>query len=134
MCRPVSGGAATGTVVRLGSRNALTSRGVTSTTSSVSLRSYRTERNKAPSTGTSPSAGGSAVLRGDRRLAHYTTPTVAGGTAAGSVGALELGLPLVAGLAAYLAVIALVDPGLPRYAFGQARRMVGRTTLAAPAA
>ena len=54
--------------------------------------------------------------------------------AAGSVGALELGLPLAAGLAAYLAVIALVDPGLPRYALGQARRMVGRTTLAAPAA
>jgi len=54
--------------------------------------------------------------------------------AAGSAGALELGLPLAAGLAAYLAVVALVDPGLPRYAFGQVRRMVGRTTLAAPAA
>ncbi|MGH3058427.1 MAG: hypothetical protein ACRDPP_09305, partial [Gaiellaceae bacterium] len=54
--------------------------------------------------------------------------------AAGSVGALELGLPFAAGLAAYLAVIAVVDPGLPRYALGQARRMVGRTTLAAPAA
>jgi hypothetical protein len=52
----------------------------------------------------------------------------------GSVGALELAVPLAAGLAAYLGVIALVDPGLPRYALGQARRMVGRTTLAAPAA
>ena len=53
---------------------------------------------------------------------------------AGSAGAFALAAPLAAGLAAYLAVIALVDPGLPRYALGQARRMVGRTTLAAPAA
>jgi lipopolysaccharide exporter len=53
---------------------------------------------------------------------------------AGFAGALALAAPLAAGLAAYLAVIALVDPGLPRYALGQARRMVGRTTLAAPAA
>ncbi|MGH3022800.1 MAG: lipopolysaccharide biosynthesis protein [Gaiellaceae bacterium] len=54
--------------------------------------------------------------------------------AAGAVGVLELGLPLAAGLLAYLIVIGLVDPGLPGYALGQARRMVGRATVAAPAA
>jgi lipopolysaccharide exporter len=53
--------------------------------------------------------------------------------AAGSAGVLELGLPLAAGLLAYLIVIGLVDPGLPGYAVGQARRMVGRATVAAPA-
>jgi len=53
--------------------------------------------------------------------------------AAGSPGALEVAAPLAAGLAAYLALVALLDPGLPRYALGQARRMVGRGTLAAPA-
>jgi PST family polysaccharide transporter len=51
----------------------------------------------------------------------------------GLAGVLALGLPLAAGLAAYLAVILLADPGLPGHALGQARRMVGRTTAAAPA-
>lgn len=53
--------------------------------------------------------------------------------AADTVGILALGLPIVAGLAAYLAVVVLVDPKLPGHALGQARRMVGRTTVAAPA-
>ena len=53
--------------------------------------------------------------------------------AADAVGILALGLPLAAGLGVYLAVILLVDPGLPRHALGQARRMVGRPTVAAPA-
>jgi O-antigen/teichoic acid export membrane protein len=52
---------------------------------------------------------------------------------ADAVGVLALGLPIVAGLGAYLAVIVLVDPGLPRHALGQARRMVGRPSVAAPA-
>jgi hypothetical protein len=49
------------------------------------------------------------------------------------VGLLALGLPIAAGLAAYLAVVVLLDPKLPGHALGQARRMVGRTTVAAPA-
>ena len=53
--------------------------------------------------------------------------------AADAVGILALGLPLAVGLGVYLAVILLVDPGLPRHALGQARRMVGRPTVAAPA-
>lgn len=52
---------------------------------------------------------------------------------ADAAGILALGAPVAAGLAAYLAVVTLVDPKLPRHAVGQARRMVGRTTLAAPA-
>lgn len=47
------------------------------------------------------------------------------------VGVLALGLPLAAGLGAYLAVILLLDPKLPGHALGQARRMVGRTTAEA---
>ena len=43
------------------------------------------------------------------------------------VGVLALGLPLAAGLGAYLAVILLLDRQLPGHALGQARRMVGRT-------
>lgn len=42
------------------------------------------------------------------------------------VGVLALGLPLAAGLGAYLAVILLLDRQLPGHALGQARRMVGR--------
>ena len=53
--------------------------------------------------------------------------------AADTVGILALGLPIAAGLAAYLAVVVLVDPKLPGHALGQARRMVGRTPTAAPA-
>jgi len=49
------------------------------------------------------------------------------------IGLLALGLPLAAGLGAYLAVVVMVDPKLPGHALGQARRMVGRTTAAAPA-
>jgi len=48
------------------------------------------------------------------------------------VGVLALGLPLAAGLGAYLAVILLLDRQLPGHALGQARRMMGRTA-AAPA-
>ncbi len=51
----------------------------------------------------------------------------------GAVGVVALALPLAAGLAAYLAVVVLVDPKLPRHALGQARRMFGRTAAAAPA-
>jgi O-antigen/teichoic acid export membrane protein len=54
--------------------------------------------------------------------------------AADTAGILALGLPIAAGLAAYLAVIVLLDHKLPGYALGQARRMVGRATAAAPAA
>ncbi|MGH3042669.1 MAG: hypothetical protein ACRDNG_13205, partial [Gaiellaceae bacterium] len=55
------------------------------------------------------------------------------GAAEDLVGALALSLPIAAGLGAYLAVILVVDPGLPGHALGQARRMVARTTAAAPA-
>ncbi len=48
------------------------------------------------------------------------------------VGVLALGLPLAAGLGAYLAVILLLDRQLPGHALGQARRMVGKAA-AAPA-
>ena len=51
----------------------------------------------------------------------------------GLIGVLALGLPVAAGLGAYLAVILLADPGLPGHALGQMRRMVGRTAAAAPA-
>ena len=43
------------------------------------------------------------------------------------VGVLALGLPLAAGLGAYLAVILLFDRRLPGHALGQARRMVGKS-------
>jgi hypothetical protein len=46
------------------------------------------------------------------------------------VGLLALGLPLAAGLAAYLAVVVLLDRDLPGHALGQARRMVGRAATA----
>ena len=46
------------------------------------------------------------------------------------VGVLALGLPLAAGLGAYLAVILLLDRQLPGHALGQARRMVGRAAAA----
>jgi PST family polysaccharide transporter len=49
------------------------------------------------------------------------------------VGALALGLPLAAGLAAYLAVVTLLDRRLPGHALGQARRMVGRAAATASA-
>lgn len=48
----------------------------------------------------------------------------------GAVGVVALAFPLAAGLGAYLVVVLLVDPKLPRHALGQVRRMVGRTTLA----
>ena len=47
-----------------------------------------------------------------------------------AVGIVQLGAPLAVGLGAYLAMILLVDPQLPRHALGQARRMVGRAALA----
>lgn len=53
--------------------------------------------------------------------------------AAGAPGGVELAAPLAAGLGAYLAVVALLDPGLPRFALGQARRMVGRGPVASAA-
>jgi hypothetical protein len=43
---------------------------------------------------------------------------------------VQLFAPLAVGLGAYLAMILLVDPQLPRHALGQARRMVGRAALA----
>jgi O-antigen/teichoic acid export membrane protein len=49
---------------------------------------------------------------------------------ADAVGVVQLCAPLAVGLGAYLAMILLVDPGLPRHALGQARRMVGRAALA----
>jgi len=49
---------------------------------------------------------------------------------ADAVGVVQLCAPLAVGLGAYLAMILLVDPQLPRHALGQARRMVGRTALA----
>jgi O-antigen/teichoic acid export membrane protein len=47
-----------------------------------------------------------------------------------AVGVVQLCAPLAVGLGAYLAMILLVDPQLPRHALGQARRMVGRAALA----
>jgi PST family polysaccharide transporter len=47
-----------------------------------------------------------------------------------AVGVVQLFAPLAVGLGAYLAMILLVDPQLPRHALGQARRMVGRAALA----
>jgi hypothetical protein len=49
---------------------------------------------------------------------------------ADAVGVVQLCAPLAVGLLAYLAMIFLVDPQLPRHALGQARRMVGRAALA----
>jgi hypothetical protein len=46
---------------------------------------------------------------------------------------VALGAPLAAGLAAYLLVVLVLEPGLPGYAFDQLKRMVGRATVPAAA-
>jgi PST family polysaccharide transporter len=53
--------------------------------------------------------------------------------ASGTVGVVALGAPLAAGLAAYLLVVLVLEPGLPGYAFDQLKRMVGRATVPAAA-
>ncbi len=59
--------------------------------------------------------------------AAWVAARVVANATADLVGVLALGLPLAAGLGAYLAVILLLDRQLPGHALGQARRMVGRT-------